>query len=133
MATAPTTAQIHELATRRTAELGFSETPPANAGDPVLYREQRSDLLDRQIENARSELTRRHEHARQAEADARQRDQAEADAREADLRRRFDQRFPGGSDADFRALRPALLAEVSAEAAQVDQDALERAKRRIRI
>jgi hypothetical protein len=43
-----------------------------------------------------------------------------------------DQRFPGGSDADYRAMRPTLLAELSTEAAQADEAARETMRRRLR-
>jgi len=39
-----------------------------------------------------------------------------ADARETELRRRFDARFPGASDADFRAMRIQLMGELGQEA-----------------
>jgi len=56
------------------------------------------------------------EQAKAREQGARDRARAAAEDREDELRARFDARFPGGSDADFRLLRPQLLAEFGAEA-----------------
>lgn len=58
---------------------------------------------------------------------------AQADEREEALRLRFEQRFPGGSDQDYQALRPALLAELSNESAAVERDAMAESRRRVRI
>jgi hypothetical protein len=129
----PTTTQIHELAERRTAGLGYPKDPPTDGRNLDLWREQRSELLDRQIVNAKIELTRRYEQERDREAaeTARLRDQA--DAREADLRRRFDTRFPGGSDADYQTMRSTLMAELSSEATQSEKAAYAESRRRIRF
>lgn len=135
MATKPTTTQIYELAEKRTADLGYPKEPTGVAalGDRELYRQRREELYENQLRNAESELTRRYERDRDRETARETALKTQADEREDDLRRRFDTRFPGGSDADYQALRPALLAELSAESAAVERDALATARRRISI
>lgn len=129
---APTSHQIAELADQRTTR--FFGPPDAPSGyNSDAWTEQRRQVYENQIENARIELTRRYERDRDRETARETALKTQADEREADLRRRFDQRFPGGSDQDFAALRPALLAELSAESAAAEQDARALARARIRF
>lgn len=68
--------------------------------------------------------------ARKADADARKRQDAERF--KTDLRDRFHRHFPGAPESDFAAARPALLAEVAADARKADDVALDRARAAVR-
>lgn len=61
MATKPTRQQMHDLAERRTEQLGYPKDPPASTGDPVRYHELRGETYARQLAGAELELTRAYE------------------------------------------------------------------------
>lgn len=108
-ATPPTRQQIQDLADKRTSELGYPKELPASAGDPVLYHEQRRELLDQQTHNARLELTNRYELERDREAEARKREADERAALEAKLKADYIAAAPGTSEADAERALPDLL------------------------
>jgi hypothetical protein len=131
--------EIEERARQRFREVYGHEPDPASIqdhGSPTLRAHLDQEMRDR-LENCRREVQSRHAHrqAREAEQAALStaRLKAASAGREAELRRRFDARFPGGSDADYQTLRPSLLAELSAAAEQSEQVAHAEARRRVRI
>lgn len=128
----PTTHQIAELADERTTRYLGPKDAPAGY-NAAAWAEQRRQVYAEQTDAARAELTRRFERDRDQETAGAARVKAAADDREAELRRRFDARFPGGSDADYQTLRPALLAELNAEGDRAEQVAHAEARRRVRI
>jgi hypothetical protein len=129
---APTSSEIEELAEARTTRFYGPKDPPPHHNADNWARERRRAYAQ-QTDAARAELTHRFELARGREDDRAARAQAQADEREAELRRRFDRRFPGGSDADYQAMRPTLMAELSSEAAQAEEAARAQARARIRF
>lgn len=132
-AKAPTSHQIAELADQRTSQFFGPPDAPVGYSSAAAWAEQRRQVYAEQLSSARAELFRKFEAARDRENERAAIAQAQVDAREAELRRRFDTRFPGGSDADFQALRPAFLAELSAEADRVERDGVAESRRRVRI
>lgn len=129
----PTRQQIHDLADRRTAELGYPADPPPGTGSHELYHERRGELRARQVENATLELTRRFERDRQIEAASGKREQAERAALEAQLTADYIASAPGTTAADAAAALPDLLHRH--RLAQLDRREadLATARRRVRL
>jgi hypothetical protein len=82
----------------------------------IAARQAERDVVQARVEREKAEL------AKQREADRREFERQQAEQFEAKLRARFDEMAPGCSDADFRAMRPQLIAaQAAADGAVVER------------
>jgi hypothetical protein len=94
----------------RDQQAARAEQRQASIDRDIAARQAERDVVQARVEREKAAL------AKQREADRREFERQQAVQFEAKLRARFDARFPGGSDSDFKTLRPQLLAELGQEA-----------------